>query len=293
MTAATARLIQASTVPAGESTGPAGESTVPAGESTVPAGESTVPAGESTGAAEITGSVHSWDLSTGVDGPGTRFVVFTAGCPLRCVYCHNPDTWFARNGRRMSAAEVLARAARYRQFIGAAGGGLTVSGGEPLLQPAFTRAILTGAKELGLHTALDTSGYLGTRADGALLDATDLVLLDIKSFDPAIARKVTGRGIGPTLAFARRLAARRQLVWVRFVLVPGWTDDPGNVAALARFVASLGNVERVDVLPFHTLGAAKYAALGLDYPCAEVTPPTAAQIDQARAAFTEAGVRAV
>ena len=188
MTAATARLLQASAAPPGESTAPAGEHR----------------------AAEITGSVHSWDLSTGVDGPGTRFVVFTAGCPLRCVYCHNPDTWFARNGRRMSAAEVLARAARYRQFIGAAGGGLTVSGGEPLLQPTFTRAILTGAKELGLHTALDTSGYLGTRADDALLDATDLVLLDIKSFDLAIARKVTGRGIGPTLAFARRLAARRQ-----------------------------------------------------------------------------------
>ena len=240
-----------------------------------------------------TGSVHSWDLSTGVDGPGTRFVVFTAGCPLRCAYCHNPDTWFGRTGQRMSAAEVLALAGRYRRFIGAAGGGLTVSGGEPLLQPAFTRAILAGAKELGLHTALDTSGYLGTRADDELLDATDLVLLDIKSFDPATARRVTGGSIAPTLAFARRLAARRQPVWVRFVLVPGWTDDPGNVAGLARFVASLGNVERVDVLPFHTLGAAKYAALGLDYPCAEVSPPTVEQIDRVRAVFTAAGLHAV
>ncbi len=242
---------------------------------------------------EVTGSVHSWDLSTGVDGPGTRFVVFTAGCPLRCVYCHNPDTWNGRNGRRVTAAAVLGRAARYRPFIGASGGGLTVSGGEPLLQPAFTRAVLAGAKELGLHTALDTSGYLGTRADDALLDATDLVLLDIKSFDPAIARRVTGRGIAPTLAFARRLAARRQPVWLRFVLVPGWTDDPGNVTALARFTASLGNVERVDVLPFHTLGAAKYAALGLDYPCAEAAPPSAGQVDRVRAEFTAAGLHAV
>ena len=244
-------------------------------------------------AAAVTGSVHSWDLSTGVDGPGTRFVVFTAGCPLRCVYCHNPDTWSGRNGRRISAADVLAQASRYRRFIGAAGGGLTVSGGEPLLQPAFTRAVLAGSKELGLHTALDTSGYLGARADDELLDATDLVLLDIKSFDPATARRVTGGSIAPTLAFARRLAARHQLVWVRFVLVPGWTDDPGNVAALARFIASLGNVERVDVLPFHLLGAAKYAALGLDYPCAEVTPPTAGQIDRVRAVFTAAGLHAV
>ncbi len=240
--------------------------------------------------AQVTGSVHSWDLSTGVDGPGTRFVVFTAGGPLRCVYCHNPDTWSGRNGQRMSAAEVLALAGRYRRFIGAAGGGLTVSGGEPLLQPAFTRAILSGAQDLGLHTALDTSGYLGARADDALLDATDLVLLDIKSFDPATAQRVTGRGIAPTLAFARRLAARGQPVWVRFVLVPGWTDDRGNVAGLARFAASLGNVERVDVLPFHTLGAAKYAALGLDYPCAGVPPPTAGQIERTRALFAAAGL---
>ena len=241
----------------------------------------------------VTGSVHSWDLSTGVDGPGTRFVVFTAGCPLRCAYCHNPDTWFGRTGRRMSADAVLTLAGRYRRFIGAAGGGLTVSGGEPLLQPAFTRAVLAGAKELGLHTALDTSGYLGSRADDELLDATDLVLLDIKSFDRAVARRVTGGSITPTLAFARRLAARRQPVWVRFVLVPGWTDDPGNVAGLAAFVASLGNVERVDVLPFHTLGAAKYAALGLDYPCAEVSPPAVEQIDRVRAVFTAAGLYAV
>jgi pyruvate formate lyase activating enzyme len=243
--------------------------------------------------AAVTGAVHSWDLSTGVDGPGTRFVVFTAGCPLRCGYCHNPDTWFGRAGQRMSAAAVLDQAARYRRFIEAAGGGLTVSGGEPLLQPAFTRAILTGAQDLGLHTALDTSGYLGARADDELLDATDLVLLDIKSFDPAIARRVTGRSPGPTLAFARRLAARHQRVWVRFVLVPGWTDDRGNVAALARFVAGLGNVERVDVLPFHTLGAAKYAALGLDYPCAGVSPPTAGQLGEARAAFAAAGLPTV
>jgi pyruvate formate lyase activating enzyme len=244
-------------------------------------------------AAEVTGSVHSWDISTCVDGPGTRFVMFTAGCPLRCVYCHNPDTWSGRSRRRMNAASVLALAGRYRRFIAAAGGGLTVSGGEPLLQPAFTRAVLTGARELGLHTALDTSGYLGSRADDALLDATDLVLLDIKAHDPAIARLVTGRDSAPTLAFARRLAARHQPVWVRFVLVPGWTDDLEDVAAVAEFAASLGNVERVDILPFHTLGAAKYAALGLTYPCGTAVPPTAGQLGRVRATFTAAGLYAV
>ena len=196
-----------------------------------------------------------WDISTGVDGPGTRFVVFTAGCPLRCMYCHNPDTWSGRSGRRVNAASVLALAGRYRRFIAAAGGGLTVSGGEPLLQPAFTRAVLTGARELGLHTALDTSGYLGSRADNALLDATDLVLLDIKAHDPAIARLVTGRDSAPTLAFARLLAARHQPVWVRFVLVPGWTDDLEDVAAVAEFAA----------------------ALGLTYPCGTAVPPTAGE----------------
>ena len=244
-------------------------------------------------AAEVTGSVHSWDLSTGVDGPGTRFVVFTAGCPLRCVYCQNPDTWAGRSGQRMSANEVLAQAARYRRFIDAAGGGLTISGGEPLLQSAFTRAVITGAKELGLHTALDTSGYLGARADDALLDATDLVLLDIKAYDQTIARRVTSRGTAPALRFARRLAARHQTVWVRFVLVPGWTDDPDDIESIAEFTASLGNVERVDVLPFHKLGTAKYAALGLPYPCREVSPPTAGQVDRVRSAFGAAGLYTV
>jgi pyruvate formate lyase activating enzyme len=221
----------------------------------------------------VAGRLHSWDLSSGVDGPGTRFVAFLAGCPLRCLYCHNPDTWRMRDGTPTTAGDVLDRVAQHRRFIEVAGGGFTVSGGEPLLQPAFTRALLAGAKDLGLHTALDTSGFLGSRADDALLAATDLVLLDIKSWDRSTYRRLTGANLHPTLDFARRLASLDKPVWVRFVLVPGMTDAVDNVAGLASFTASLGNVERVDVLPFHRLGAPKYERLGLRFPLADVEPP--------------------
>ncbi|HVQ89723.1 MAG TPA: pyruvate formate-lyase-activating protein [Mycobacteriales bacterium] len=244
---------------------------------------------EGHGAAAV-GRVHSWDTSIGVDGPGTRFVLFTAGCPLRCGYCHNPDTWAGRSGRLMTAGEVLARIDRHARFLRVAGGGVTVSGGEPLLQPAFTEAVLAGSRERGLHTALDTAGSLGHRAGDALLAATDLVLLDIKSWDPAIYRAVTGGEVAPTLTFARRLARRGQPVWIRFVLVPGWTDGVANVAGLARFCAGLGNVERVDVLPFHSLGAAKYAALGLPYPAAGVRPPDADLLARVRGQFAATGL---
>lgn len=240
--------------------------------------------------ATATGSVHSWDVSTGVDGPGTRFVVFLAGCPLRCQYCQNPDTWRMRPAQRASLDDLWRIAAGYTRFISVAGGGLTVSGGEPLLQPAFTEALLRRAKAAGLHTALDTSGALGDRATDELLDATDLVLLDIKSGDPATYRHVTGGELAPTLRFARRLSERGTRMWIRFVLVPGLTDDPANVAAVARFAATLSTVERVEVLPFHRLGAAKYTALGLDFPLADSPAPTPELVERVRAQFRAHGV---
>jgi pyruvate formate lyase activating enzyme len=241
----------------------------------------------------VTGRLHSWDLSVGVDGPGTRFVAFTAGCPLRCLYCANPDTWRMRNGTVTDSGAVLADVRRYTRFITTAGGGFTVSGGEPLLQPAFTGALLAGARDLGLHTALDTSGFLGARADEDLLDACSLVLLDVKSWDRALYRRLTGRDLHPTLTFARRLADRGTRVWVRFVLVPGLTDDADNVGGVARFVAGLGNVERVDVLPFHRLAAHKYQDLGLRFPLAEVEPPDEATVARAVGQFRGAGLVAV
>jgi pyruvate formate lyase activating enzyme len=244
-------------------------------------------------APEVTGSVHSWDISSGVDGPGTRFVVFTQGCPLRCLYCQNPDTWRMRGGQRIPASAIIGQASRYTRFISASGGGATVSGGEPLLQPAFTVALLRGFKEIGLHTALDTSGFLGSRAGETLLDATDLVLLDIKSWGRARYRRLTGGDLDPTLAFARRLAARGTPVYLRYVLVPGLTDVPQDMDAIAAFAAGLGNVERVDVLPFHTLGADKYRRLSIPFPLSGTRAPTQVQIDDARSRFAAAGLTAL
>lgn len=239
----------------------------------------------------VTGSVHSWDISTGQDGPGIRFVLFTAGCPLACAYCHNPDTQTMRNGTRSTAAEVLSRIARYRDVL-AGGGGVTVSGGEPLLQPAFTEAVLAGAKAMGLHTALDTSGVLGDRVSDELLEATDLVLLDIKAIDPVLYRDLTRGSLMPTLRFSERLAALDKRVWVRFVLVPGWNDAPEHVRRLARHLAALGNVERVDVLGYHLLGREKYAGLGLEDRLAGVAAATPQEVDAARAVFAAAGLNA-
>ncbi|MCT2587926.1 pyruvate formate-lyase-activating protein [Actinophytocola gossypii] len=238
----------------------------------------------------MTGSVHSWDISTGTDGPGTRFVVFTSGCPLRCLYCQNPETWRMRDGRRTTVDELLREVVRYRRFIEVAGGGFTVSGGEPLLQPRFVGELLHRVKELGLHTALDTSGYLGARATDALLADTDLVLLDIKSSDPARYRRLTTVDLEPTLVFARRLAAMDKPVWIRYVLVPGLTDDPDDVDRLASFVSTLRNVERVEVLPFHTLGAVKYADLGIPFPLAHTPPPGPDLLRHVRDRFDRRGI---
>jgi pyruvate formate lyase activating enzyme len=230
----------------------------------------------------VNGWLHSWDLSTGVDGPGTRLVFFLAGCPLRCLYCHNPDTWLKRAGEVVTVEKLADRMRRYQRFIDQAGGGLTVSGGEPLQQPAFTQGLLEAARELGFHTAIDTSGFLGRRAPEALLDATDLVLLDIKAGTDAAHRRVTGRPLAPTLEFAERLAERHIPVWVRYVLVPGYTDDPHEIETVAGFAAGLGNVQRLDVLPFHKLGAVKYHQLNVPFPLAEVPVPTSDQVAEAR-----------
>jgi pyruvate formate lyase activating enzyme len=234
---------------------------------------------------ERLGFVHSWDTSIGVDGPGIRLVFFLAGCPLRCIYCENPDTWCAHAGQEMRIEEADALMGRFAGFISVAGGGVTASGGEPLAQAEFTRALFERAKERGLHTALDTSGFLGHRAGDELLDVTDLVLLDVKAGSDWMHRRLTGRGLQPTLQFAERLAVRGQRVWVRYVLVPGYNDDFDDVDRVAGFTASLGNVERVDVLPFHKLGAGKYDALGIPFPLADSPVPTPELVETVKARF--------
>ncbi|MFT4296888.1 MAG: pyruvate formate-lyase-activating protein [Micropruina sp.] len=236
------------------------------------------------------GSVHSWELVTAVDGPGTRMTTFLAGCPLRCLYCHNPDTMNANRGLPVRADDLLARIKRYRSIFRATGGGITLSGGEVLQQPAFARRILRGAKKLGIHTAIDTSGFLGRNADDAMLADVDLVLLDVKAGDEATYQRVTGRRLQPTLDFGRRLDALGTETWIRFVLVPGLTDDAATVEKVADYAASLSCVSRVEVLPFHQMGRDKWAELGLDYQLDDTEPPSAELVESTRTIFRSRGL---
>lgn len=236
------------------------------------------------------GHVHSVETCGTVDGPGLRYVLFLSGCPLRCLYCHNPDTQGRPCGDLRSADEVLADIVKYKNFIKR--GGITISGGEPLMQPEFAHSILRGAKRHGLHTALDTSGFLGHRASDALLENVDLVLLDIKSFNPVTYQKVTGVSLGPTLEFADRLETLGKEVWIRFVLVPGLTDAESNIDGLAHYVSTLNNVSRVEILPFHKLGESKYKQLGKTYRLEDTREPTEEDIQRARAIFERYNVYA-
>lgn len=235
------------------------------------------------------GFVHSIEVGSFVDGPGVRYVVFLSGCPLRCAYCHNPDTWRCR-GEPQDSAEVLAGIARTAPFLKTGDGGVTISGGEPLAQARFTLELLRGCKRLGLHTALDTSGYLEDRLDERMLAFLDLVILDIKSFDPATYRDVTGVDVEPTLRLARRLSDACKPMWVRFVLVPGLTDDPANVEGLARFVGTLRNVERMEVVPFHQMGSHKWRELDIPYRLEGTKPPSAEEVERVKRVFAARGL---
>jgi pyruvate formate lyase activating enzyme len=247
------------------------------------------PVGVSAGKGLLEGWVHSTETFGTADGPGIRYVLFLSGCPMRCLYCHNPDTWHRQDGTLTPVDEVLADIAGYRGFIQASGG-VTLSGGEPLVQARFCKAILQGCKAMGLHTALDTSGYLGDLADDELLANVDLVLLDIKAATGKRFQKLTGVDLKPTIKFAEELAAMNKPVWLRYVLVPGLTDNRDEIASLATFAAGLGNVERVDVLPFHKLGEHKWRDLGLDYRLERVQPPSQELLEQTRETFRAAGL---
>lgn len=237
------------------------------------------------------GYVHSHETTSAVDGPGFRYVVWLAGCHLRCQYCHNPDSWALppHNGSRQTPDEVLADVQRYAGFLRKTGGGMTISGGEPLVQAPFVMRTFRGARGLGLHTALDTNGYLGAKLDDADLAEIDLVLLDLKAYGDAQHRRVTGAGNRPILEFAERLAELGRPTWARFVLVPGLTDEPDDVRQLARFVAGLKNIERFEVLPFHQMGQNKWRELGQRYPLEGQPAATEEQAEQVRAVFRAAG----
>jgi pyruvate formate lyase activating enzyme len=238
------------------------------------------------------GFLHSFTTGATVDGPGVRVVAWTTGCMWRCRYCHNPDTWTMSNGMPVSVARAAGELRKYRHGLKVMSGGFTLSGGEPLMQHRFAVKLFRAAKEMGIHTALDTNGFYGDRLDDRELLDIDLVLLDIKLWDPARHRALTGMDNGPTLEFARRLAERRRPVWLRYVLVPGLTDETDGIEQVAAFAAGLGNIERVDVLPFHQMGRYKWSNLHMTYRLEDVEPPSAETVQRSVDAFTAAGLRA-
>jgi pyruvate formate lyase activating enzyme len=211
----------------------------------------------------------------------------------RCQYCHNPDTWTMSNGIPVTIGKATEELRKYQQGLKIMGGGFTLSGGEPLMQHRFAVKLFTAAKSMGIHTALDTNGYFGDKLTDAELESIDLVLLDIKAWDAAKHKHLTGMDNAPTLEFARRLAARKRPIWVRYVLVPGLTDDVSEIGSIAKFAASLGNVQRVDVLPFHQMGKYKWKQLGLQYQLEDTQAPDQALVEKTIGAFRAAGLKAV
>jgi len=238
------------------------------------------------------GFLHSFTTGSTVDGPGVRLVGWTAGCQWRCLYCHNPDTWNITNGTPVTLEQAVEELGKYRHGLRAMSGGFTLSGGEPLIQGRFAVRLFAAAREMGIHTALDTNGYLGERLTDAELETIDLVLLDIKCWDRERHQRLTGRDVIQTLDFALRLAERERPVWLRYVLVPGLTDDAEEVGNVARFAGSLGNVERVDVLPFHQMGRFKWASLRLNYALGDIQSPTPEAVERACDLFRAEGLKA-
>jgi pyruvate formate lyase activating enzyme len=238
------------------------------------------------------GFLHSFTTGSAVDGPGVRVVAWTSGCMWRCLYCHNPDTWTLTNGIPVLLTRAIDELRKYRHGLKAMKGGFTISGGEALMQHRFVVKLLAAAREMGVHTALDTNGFYGDKLSDAELEVADLVILDVKAWTPARHRELVGMDIEPTLTFARRLAARKRPLWLRYVLVPGWSDPAPEYEGVARFAAELGNVERVDVLPFHQMGRFKWQKLGLAYRLDDVKPPPVEVVQRVIAAFRDVGLNA-
>lgn len=230
-----------------------------------------------------TGRIHSVESFGAVDGPGIRFVVFFQGCPLRCAFCHNPDTWDFSGGGEVTADEMLGEILKYKSFLKK--GGVTLSGGEPLAQPAFCAELLRLCKENGLHTAVDTSGAIPLDKCQEAVDLADLLLLDIKALDPNLCKTITGQSNQNALALLNHREETGKPVWIRHVLVPGLTLDMPRLQALADFLRPYKCVEKVELLPYHSMGAYKWEALGLPYTLKDTPEPTEGELRAAEAIF--------
>jgi pyruvate formate lyase activating enzyme len=236
------------------------------------------------------GYVHSIEVGSTVDGPGIRFVLFLTGCPLRCQYCHNPDTWHLKNGHPYTLNQIMRKIGKYTEVLKISKGGLTISGGEPAMQPAFVKNIFKAAKKQGIHTCLDTSGLLGANFSDEDLADIDLHLLDIKSGDPDIYKEVTRKPLQPTLDYAKRLSDLEKPIWVRFVLVPGLTDDWDNVEKTADICASIRSLQRVEILRFHQMGMDKWKKLKIPYTLSNTETPTPELSERVREQFRSRGL---
>jgi pyruvate formate lyase activating enzyme len=244
-------------------------------------------------AAGDVGFLHSFTTGSAVDGPGVRLVAWTTACMFKCRFCHNPDTWTLANGMPVSIARATEEIRKYAYGLKVMKGGLTLSGGEPLVQHRFAAKLFRAAKTLEVHTAIETNGYNGAKLSDAELEDIDLVMLDMKAFTPAQHAKVAWiEDNGPVLAFARRLAALKRPMWLRYVLVPGLTDEWDEIEQIADFAAGLGVVERVEVLPFHQMGRYKWHRLGLDYTLDATQAPSAEAVAETVGVFRRVGLAA-
>lgn len=239
---------------------------------------------------KVKGRLHSYESCGTVDGPGLRFVVFLQGCPLRCQYCHNPDSWDFNKGQEVTVGEVLEQVIKYKSYMKFSGGGLTVTGGEPLYQTEFIEALFACCKEEGIHTTVDTSGYLEIEQVENLLEVTDLILLDLKSMDPHHHKELTGFDNTKIIRFANELSNRNQPMWIRHVLVPGLTDNDEDLHSLGQFVSRLNNVGCLEILPFHKMGEYKWEELGLDYKLSKTRPPYRSRIENAVTILSSYGI---
>lgn len=238
-----------------------------------------------------TGRIHSIETFGTVDGPGIRCIFFFQGCPLRCKYCHNRDTWDAKCGTEYTADELIEKAVKYKSYMNSSGGGITASGGEATLQPEFLAELFAKAKEQGIHTCLDTSGFVDIEKIEKVLDNTDLVLLDLKHMDDEKSKELTGVSTQKALKLAKHLESRNIPVWLRHVLVPGITDSEDNLAKIGEFAASLNNVQRLELLPYHSIGVHKWESMGVDYELKDVRDADQDDVKRASEIIERYGVK--
>jgi len=238
------------------------------------------------------GFLHSFTTGSAVDGPGIRLVAWTTACMFRCQYCHNPDTWTLSNGIPVTLEQAITEIRKYANGLKAMKGGFTLSGGEPLMQDRFAARLFRAVKDMGVHTAIETNGMFGERLTDDELRSIDLVILDMKAFTLEQHKRVTGLPNSDVLEFCNRLSELRRPMWLRYVLVPGLTDIPEEMEAVAEFGSSLGVVERAEILPFHQLGQYKWERLGLQYQLASTSPPSNELVAKSIQVFREAGLDA-